>query len=59
MIASFIHGLKIIKPANPYNNDFSLLVTNAHLAPIGKSYGEYTLDSNGNIALEVTPIYLT
>ena len=54
MIASFIHGLKIIKPANPYNNDFSLLVTNAHLAPIGKSYGEYTLGSNSDIALEIT-----
>lgn len=54
MMASFIHGLKIIKPYNPYNNDFSLLVTNAHLAPIGKSHGEYTLDSNSDIALEIT-----
>ncbi len=54
MIASFIHGLKLIKPANNVNNEYNLFVANSHYTPIGKGYGEYTLDSNAAKALELT-----
>lgn len=54
MIASFIHGLRTIKPVNPSHSDFTLFVVNAYHSPIGKSYGKYTLDANTDKALELT-----
>lgn len=54
MLLSMLHGLKLIKNPIPSQNDFSTLIANAFIAPVGKSYGSYTIDSNTNKTLVLT-----
>jgi hypothetical protein len=53
MLQAMLHGLGIRKIPDPQHS-FKQVTTDAFLAPLGKSYGSYTLDSNSLVALEVT-----
>lgn len=45
MLMAMLHGLGIRKQPTPAEQTFNNPITNAHLAPLGKSYGSYVIDS--------------
>jgi hypothetical protein len=51
MLLSMLHGLFTNRIPVFINDTYSTLSTNAFAAPVGKSYGSYTIDGNGVLAL--------
>lgn len=45
MFLSLLHGLGIRKQPTPPGQTFNVPIIDAHLAPLGKSYGTYIIDS--------------
>lgn len=45
MLLSLLHGLGLRKQSTPPGQTFNVPIIDAHLAPLGKSYGTYVIDT--------------
>jgi hypothetical protein len=54
MLTALLHGLGIRKQPTPPGQTFNVPIIDAHLAPLGKSYGTYIIDSLSTPAVITT-----